>query len=43
MKIIANETSGFRFKRYVLLGMSGLGRHLSLVSWRTKTGGHTIQ
>ena len=26
MKIIANETSGFRFKRYALLGMSGLGK-----------------
>ena len=26
MKIIANETSGFQFKRYALLGMSGLGK-----------------
>ena len=26
MKIIANETSGFQFKRFALLGMSGLGK-----------------
>ena len=26
MKIIANETPGFQFKRFALLGMSGLGK-----------------
>ena len=26
MKIVANETSGFQFKRFALLGMSGLGK-----------------
>ena len=26
MKIIANQTSGFQFKRFALLGMSGLGK-----------------
>ena len=26
MKIIANESSGFQFKRFALLGMSGLGK-----------------
>ena len=26
MKIVANETSGFQFKRFAILGMSGLGK-----------------
>ena len=43
MKIIADETSGFRFKRYALLGMSGLGKTFISRKLENKDNGHTIQ